>query len=124
MNIALGFGSTEKDFAENEMQFVRDWCADYEKEHPNVYWSEESFVSALKLAIGERAKKYKSDDEKYKTATEYPNRYSYFWFTVYTDTSSVVVVFDIHHINRRHALSPDGWALMVGEYTVRVRRDY
>mgnify|MGYP006383564061 CR=1 FL=1 len=55
------------------------------------------------------------------TREDAPDRYSYFWaihHAIYEGKS--IVEFTMHHINRRHAFSPDGWALLVTRWVLMV----
>lgn len=50
--------------------------------------------------------------DEYKHAEKYPDRYTYYFASVVSDASHLVFIITFHHINRRHALSPDGWGMM------------
>ncbi len=116
MNIVLGFGKTETDFEEQEFAFVEEFI----KEKANNFVGDNcefdfssDLVAELNQKLKERKSFYDKADEDYKMATEHPDRYSTYYFDTLTDTfANLCVVFKFSHINRRHALSPDGWALM------------
>ena len=115
MNIILGFGKTETDFEQQEFDFVEKFVQEkannFEGDKYDFCFSEE-LIAELNAKLKEREEHYKKLDKEYKTATDYPDRYSYYYFTVLTDTfANLCVVFKFSHINRRHAMSPDGWAL-------------
>jgi hypothetical protein len=115
MNIVLGFGSTETEFEEQERKFVEDYLeANKHKEEDTTDWYtfKDECVEGLKKALKERSDEYRRQSDEYKTATDYPERYSYYYFTILHNWSYVAVIFKFGHINRRHALSPDGWAAM------------
>ena len=50
--------------------------------------------------------------DEYKHAEDYPDRYTYYFASAASDASHLVFIITFHHINRRHALSPDGWGMM------------
>ena len=113
MTIVLGFGSTEKDFERQEFAFVDEFIKEKVK---IVSFSEfcfsKNFYKDLCKALKARKEHYDKLDKEYHDSTEYPNRYSTYYFYVVYDVSDLCVIFKFHHINRRHALSPDGWALL------------
>ena len=109
----LGFGSTEKDFERQEFDFVDEFI----KEGVKVtgfsdFFFSENFYKDLCKELKARKEYYDNLRNKYKEATEYPNRYSTYRFVIVYDISDLCVIFKFSHINRRHALSPDGWALL------------
>lgn len=115
MNIILGFGVTEKDFEEQEFNFIENFIVEYAKAHKDFKdkgFHDEQFLLELNKAISLREKHYKKLNDEYKTAKEYPSRYSYYYPYIVHDWSNLCVVFKFHHVNRHHAFSPDGWALM------------
>ena len=105
----LGFGSTESKFEQQECDsidyFVRG-------KNPTEGYFTPEFISQLKEFVDSRGTELRSISDSYKTSDSYPDRYSYFWATVLHDASNVVVIFRFSHINRRHAMSPDGWAML------------
>jgi len=55
--------------------------------------------------IGEANKKLSREDA--------PERYTYFWATYYQIyEGKYIVEFTMHHVNRRHPMSDDGWAVL------------
>lgn len=115
MNIIFGFGRTEQDFEEQEFNFVNEFVIKKAKEFQgdkyNFYF-DDKLIEDLRKVLSKRSKKYKKLDEQYKNAKTYPDRYSYYYPTVVYDMHNICVVFNFNHINRHHAFSPDGWALM------------
>jgi hypothetical protein len=111
MNIALGFGSTEQAFVEHEREAIRAEIKRLFAEQGVGYFTDD-LATHLREWLSARSKETQAQADRYKAATEYPDRYSYYWPTVLDDANHVVVILSVHHINRRHALSPDGWALM------------
>ncbi|HBY57573.1 MAG: hypothetical protein XE08_0832 [Parcubacteria bacterium 32_520] len=109
MNIILGFGKTEKDFEKQEMDFVNDYL---EEHRPQIGYFNDEYIGKLKKEIEKREKYYKELDEKYQNDKNYPERYSYFNFTILNDIRNIVIIFDFWHTNRNHPFSPDGWALL------------
>jgi uncharacterized protein YaaQ len=114
VNIVLGFGKTEEDFEQQELDFVGRWLQDH-SETTSPVSIDSQLVDGLKDALRARADNYQKLQEQYKDATEHPDRYSYYWFTVLNGSSDICVVFKFHHVNRSHPLSPDGWGLMTSK---------
>lgn len=114
MNIILGFGSTEERFEQEEF----DFCEKFITEKSNNFTDNSNFiftdeiVDELKIALGERKRELDVLREKYRESPEYPDRYSTYYFNIVNDIHDLCVVFKFSHINRRHAMSPDGWALL------------
>ena len=109
----LGFGSTEKDFEKQEFDFVDEFIKEVVKVtgFSDFYFSE-NFYKDLCKELKVRKEYYDKLDKEYHDATVYPNRYSTYSFDILYDISDLCVIFKFHHINRRHAFSPDGWALL------------
>lgn len=104
----LGFGQTEHEVA---LQIIEE-CA-----------------SALSLSgkDGLRAieAKYADDGDRFKAMKreEAPERYTYFWASYYeVYPGRYFVAFTMHHINRKHAFSPDGWAMLETHWILSVDR--
>lgn len=117
MGIVLGFGSTEKGFEEAEISDFRAFCeAEYHRQ--NCEYVTDELAAACEKWLDARAADYRRDADKFRKAEDYPGRYSYFWPTVLHDASHIVAIFRFSHINRRHALSSDGWAMMQTEVPV------
>jgi len=111
MNLVIGFGSTEKEFEAAEEAAIREHIEGRFRELGLRYFTDE-FAEEIRSWLCERAIAYQVKGDEYKRADEYPDRYSYYWATLLSDASHMVPVLSIHHVNRRHGLSPDGWALM------------
>ncbi len=114
MAFVIGFGSTEEKFERDEEQAIREFVDDlYHKERPDYF--NDGFVKVVREWLNDRAQVLHAQAGKYKTAEQFPDRYSRYWPTVIADASHIVFLLSMHHINRRHAMSPDGWALMQTE---------
>lgn len=111
MNIILGFGDTEKRFEEKLEGQMWDHVANEFVKEPERYFSDDFVVKIKKWADG-LAKESKRLCDEYKTATDYPHRYSSFYCYTLGDCNHIVFILSFHHINRRHAMSPDGWAML------------
>ena len=105
----LGFGSTEKETANR----IIAECA-----------------TALRTdglrGIATVQEKYRVEEEKFEGMTREtaPERYSYFWASCHeVYHGRYFVEFTIHHVNRRHPLSPDGWVLLVTKWILSVDSD-
>jgi hypothetical protein len=108
----LGFGATERETART----IIHECATAIKHFPEN----------AQEAIQSVQKKYNEDEERYKQMTreEAPERYSYFWASFHSIyEGKYIIEFTFHHINRRHAFSQDGWALLVTQWILGVQAD-
>ena len=122
MNIILGFGSTEKDFEKKlESKIHEHVQAEFEK--TDKLYFRDSFIKKIKAWSEKISKESRKEADSYKEATDYPSRYTSFYCTVIADPSHIVFIIDFSHINRRHAMSTDGWALMSNEVTFNVKCD-
>lgn len=106
----LGFGSTEKDFERQECDFVDKVVGEHIVSKDSYF--DEKIVKEIEKEIQKRADRYQKLSEGYRTSEKYPDRYSYYFFKLLHDYTDLVVIFTFMHINRRHAFSPDGWALL------------
>lgn len=112
MSFVLGFGSTETACEEAEQAAFAEAVATLYRESGESYFTKEIIEKAGKW-LDSRATGYRRKDEEYRTAPSFPDRYSSYYAHVLGDASHIVAVFTFHHTNRRHAMSPDGWALLV-----------
>ena len=109
----IGFGDAEKILEEKVEQAIRDFVREnYPRE---VGYFNESFVGDVGEYVNELSKESQTQADEYKTAPNHPDRYSYFWATTFSDAGHIVFILRFHHINRRHALSADGWGMMTSE---------
>jgi hypothetical protein len=116
MNVILGFGKTEEDFENQEFEFVENFIRERADNFVGDKYDfnfDDELIKELTDKLKERKEHYDKLRDKYKEATEYPDRYTTYYFSVLTDKfANLCVVFHFSHINRRHALSPDGWAMI------------
>lgn len=111
MNIALGFGSTEEAFETAEFEAFQHFVHERYKELNLGYFTSE-FIAVVEQWVEDRTKGLRAEAKKNDKAEVFPDRYSYYFGTVVSGASDLVLIAKFQHINRRHALSPDGWALM------------
>lgn len=107
----IGFGSTEKVFEDSEEDAIREFCEETYKAMGCDYITPE-FTAQIKEFCESRGLELREKSDIYKISTDYPERYSYYYPSIANNATSVVVILRISHINRRHAMSPDGWAMM------------
>lgn len=107
----IGFGSTEQAFEDGEQKAFEQYVAERYTEMGCQYITDE-LVAEVSKWLADREAGYRAKADEYKTATEFPSRYSYYWARVISGPSDIIAKISFHHINRRHAFSPDGWALM------------
>ena len=112
----IGFGKTEIDFeAALEKQITNFVYENYSS------FCKEMFTDKFKEMINEYTDKLtKESQEKsdiYKKAKTYPDRYTKFWTYVLADVNYMSIICSFQHVNRKHALSPDGWCILSRKYT-------
>lgn len=114
----LGFGETETNFEKQEFDFVNNFIMKRAKEFKGDKYDfhfDDNLMKDLKKVLDRRGNKYKTLSDEYRHAKTFPDRYSYYWVDVVGDWWNICVIFDFRHVNRRYALSPDGWAVMAGK---------
>lgn len=116
----IGFGSTEEKVEETLEKECKDLVIDYANNYPADYFTDE-FIQDIEGWAKDKAVKSREIGNGYKNSDTYPERYSYYWISVVGDPSYIVFIVSFHHINRRHAFSPDGWAMMRSERCFYVR---
>lgn len=119
MNLILGFGSTEQAVVNAEEKAIRDYVEKRYSELEPSYISDE-LAADVKAWVKARGDELRAKDRAYKTATDYPSRYSYYSASVLHDASNIAVVMNWMHTNRRHPLSPDGWACLTERHVFAV----
>lgn len=107
----VGFGSTEKAFEEAEREAFESFVRERFNALKLDYFTTE-FQKEVEEWVEARAKAYQEQADQYKKADTFPDRYSSYWASVVSSGSHIVAILSFHHINRRHAWSPDGWALL------------
>tara|TARA_Y100000310_G_scaffold291014_2_gene318630 strand:- start:5042 stop:5422 length:381 start_codon:yes stop_codon:yes gene_type:complete len=120
MNFILGFGSTETEFENKEIKAFLDHVRSRYSELEPSFMSEKAFLDDIRGWLDKRADKYHAKAEEFRKAAEYPSRYSHFYPHITSSASAIVAIFKFSHINRRHAMSPDGWAMLQNERTAHL----
>lgn len=115
----IGFGSTEADVRRTFEEEFRAFVAKRYTECRCEYFTNE-LVEEARQWLSDAARELEAEAARYKTAENFPERYSTIYPRLLEDASTMAVIVKFHHINRRHALSPDGWALMVVEHVFAV----
>lgn len=114
MGFAIGFGSieVERERAEREAieEYIKQACA----ERGEHYVSHE-LAENVSQWLSVRAKASRMESDSYKDAESFPDRYSSFYSDTAHNASRIFVRISWSHINRRHGLSPDGWAMLQNE---------
>jgi len=110
--VIIGFGKKEEDFEEQELDFVEQFLRDKFNACKYKFNFSDELVIELKSKLTERQEHYDKLSKQYETATDFPERYTTYSFDILTDRADLCVIFKFSHINRRHPMSPDGWALM------------
>ncbi len=112
MSLILGFGSTETAFEAAEENAFNRAVLEMFRESGEAHFFTPEVIEKVGKWLDKRAREYRAKDVEYKTATDFPERYSYYYPHVLGDASHIVAVVSFSHINRRHPMSPDGWALL------------
>jgi len=117
----IGFGSTETQFEENEKKYIRDWVANTLQSQDEKFF-DEGFVAGLKELLHARSAEYKANNDVHdNNETDPPARYSKVDYVVMGDSCDLFVGMRFGHTNRRHALSPDGWAYLQTKQALYLR---
>ncbi len=118
MNLMIGFGRTEEDFEQAEITAFKEFAED--RLHGEPYVTPEALKEITDWAEN-RGKEFREKSDAYREADKFPSRYSYFYPHVMSSASYVAVILKFSHINRRHAMSPDGWAMLSSERAAWVK---
>ena len=102
----LGFGVTETTTARNIINECLIAIKENKDEHPL------EIIETIREKYNDA---YEANGEMNRS--ESPQRYSCFW--VYE--SGECLLFNFHHINRRHPFSPDGWAMMKAQWVLNIK---
>ena len=114
MAFAIGFGSTEQQFEQDEEDAIRAFIVERANEKRTEYFTG-AFIAEVNEWVKARSTDLKAQDACYRSAVDFPDRYGSYYATVLGDPSHLVVILSFIHTNRRHALSPDGWACMTNK---------
>lgn len=120
MKLIIGFGDTEKRLEDRLEAAIRKHVVEQYGSRPDYYFTDD-FVEEIRQWVQGLAVDSQEQADAYRDATEYPDRYSRFWATTIADASHIVFILKFHHINRRHAFSPDGWAMLESERVFYVK---
>ena len=112
--MVMGFGQTEM----NEAHRIINECkAAIDASHDGLSGSE--ILNAIE-------EKYHMDAANYGAMKreDAPQRYTHFWFFYHEIyEGKYMIEFSMHHINRQHPLSPDGWGLLQAKWILSVEPD-
>lgn len=107
----IGFGKTETDIENSfEKAFIDEAKRLYMGQENNAF--SDDMIAAIKTWADRASKESQEMADSFKDAAEYPDRYTRFWCYVLGDCNHICLIVSFHHINRRHAFSPDGWAML------------
>lgn len=107
----IGFGATEERFEKEQETAARDFIIEAFSEG-NYDYIEDDFIDVIRRWLNERSNEADKAYNYNRKLDNPPERYSSFWASVANSANDVVVIFHFFHVNRRHALSPDGMACM------------
>jgi len=115
--MVIGFGSTEENVEKEVTELIRSEIKKTVDLLTPDYFDTETIKRVTK-SVEFLAKRSREISDSYETDPNYPERYSSFYAYIVADCNYVVAILKFHHINRRHAFSPDGWALLSTKKTV------
>jgi len=115
--LIIGFGATKQQFVRDEERAIGDFIERRCVELGLGYFTEE-LAEEVRSFVKARGKEFQDKAAEHKTAETYLERYSSYWASVLDDANYIVVILHLHHINHRHALSPDGWAGLIEDATL------
>jgi len=121
----LGFGKTE---VEREQQIANEitakFCEMYDKSKCTYFT--DALVKDFRKWLEKYTEKFHQQANIYKklSTNEVPQRYSYFWTWITNDATSAYIRLKFHHINRQHALSPDGWGMWERKVIIHIENDW
>lgn len=107
----IGFGETETRLESKIEELFITHVQEQFAKIPATSFTE-AFIKDIRKWAGKTAENSRDVAEQYREATQYPDRYSSFWCYTLADCNHIAFIISFHHINRRHAFSPDGWALL------------
>jgi len=113
----IGFGSTETHVEEALESAFTEYVKHRYATHPVCCFTDE-FIKDAEGWLDDKGEQSRAIAKTYDEHPDHPDRYSYFYPHVTSSASAIVALVTFHHINRRHGLSPDGWALMKTERTI------
>ena len=117
----IGFGSAEKTFEEDEGKAFRDYVWErYKADRPE--YLDGAFSEDVYAWLRARAEGYLKEAEAFTDAENPPDRYAHTYPWVLSDGIYIVAVITFLHVNRRHPMSPDGWAATRNERSFFVRK--
>lgn len=117
----IGFGSTEKEYA----SLIKGQILDFISANVPSDGFDDQFIESVECYAKEMAEDSRKQADSYKTDINHPERYSSFYSTVLGNNGTLFVRLEFSHINRKHPMSPDGWAMMQDHETFSVSRwDY
>lgn len=115
----IGFGSAEVG-VENSLEKEIQAHVKFKYAGAALDYYTEDFTKEMDGWIREMAVASRERAESYKNAETFPDRYSSYYACVVGDANYLCFIIKFSHTNRRHALSPDGWALLETERTFTV----
>lgn len=109
MAFVLGFGQTEIDYQKDLQEEFRGYVEREFAACPEDYFDSE-FTKRISKWAEHQATDSRIQADRYRKAANFPDRYSSYYVNVLGDANHIVFIVRFTHINRRHGLSPDGWA--------------
>lgn len=120
----IGFGQTEIDNETKELKEVFKIIEPLVEKREFGYF-DSKLIEIIKNAVKKRQNEIRDITKKYDEQDREiaPSRYYYYWASCITSASQIIIAFSFHHINRNHAFSPDGWALLQRKIMLEIETD-
>lgn len=115
----IGFGSTEIKYEQEIEGALFNYAEELYSVCEQSYFDDE-LIENFKKHVDSLAVNSRNKADAYKMDAEHPDRYSSFYAYVLGDCNYLMVNLSFSHINRRHAMSPDGWAMMSNKRCVAI----
>lgn len=109
MPIVLGFGYIETKYEVNIESEIRQVVQRTFHQTTDGFFSDEC-VETIRCEARRLAEESRAQYDRKHKAADPPDRYSSFSSSITSDASNIVAILRFFHVNRRHALSPDGVA--------------
>jgi len=122
----IGFGDNEDKRIKEEAKVILDIVkCEFDAYKGDCFVFYNDVIERIKENVHKRRDSVYELSKEYKKMSrhEAPERYSYYWVSVLSSASTIVFILKFHHINRDHALSPDGWALFSRESVITIGTD-
>ena len=114
----IGFGKVEDVYEEQVAEHFRRAAIKAMREGPG--YIDDATENRLRKWLDTEGAESRKLADAHDIAASPPDRYTSWYGSLASYPSGVVAILRFHHIMRKHALSPDGWAGMTNKRLVHV----